>query len=685
MALANRVFEAFPEPFREALSEDSSFLSHIGRTVVSSLTFGRWQVEADAFALAASELLASDNPAERRELSALSGSEPEMLWVSRDDDITFTVVSTKLDQTLRARDTIFGILNPNEEKRRAACDHLRVDADVGLEEWVDIADNLVRTEDPAQRFRAAVEWRQRAVKVRYTELRSRWKRTAQIRATDLCAAPPVDVLRHLRLDPSAMKAKLLDEAWNAAATLLIEEVGLEDAFERMSGVPIPLPPAAHLAFQVLDETARNALVRKRLRTPTSPLGIVHFLQALAGLGDVSPSYPRLARRIAQHFTNADARVNLSMMRSVAAEALSALRADRRGNEVDNDKTSRNDDDPALLIAAWYHAHQFVSSVHATHGNAEHLETWLASHAAWTTADLFRSPEPAADVADPSLFSTPRFVVATLQRLSESPGLRSAITELVQAYRSTIMHVTGEHSIPHLDLFRDLRYHPNALSSFLQPRRSEDGAIRVGETEIVSSSASPDSMIADALAALEKDIADPSGWIALNAVSGAEALNPLAGERVRRIAVTSDLASLLSSLGEVAASAVQRLAREVLGEENGADRTLIREALIGAGVELAMTEVPSETQKRAKARAYQAYEGKLSESQIAVVEGLHTLAQGESTPAEAMAAFAKDLTRISQKSAAYLQAIRPTLERLVQSRPLIEAEACVSLLLDARAS
>src|SRR4029079_19288554 len=137
---------------------------------------------------------------------------------------------------------------------------------------------------------------------------------------------------------------------------------------------------------------------------------------------------------------------------------------------------------------------------------------------------------------------------------------------------------------------------------------------------------PDSMIADALAALEKDIADPSGWIALNAVSGAEALNPLAGERVRRIAVTSDLASLLSSLGEVAASAVQRLAREVLGQENGADRTLIREALIGAGVELAMTEVPSETQKRAKARAYQAYEGKLSESQIAVVEGLHTLAQ-----------------------------------------------------------
>ena len=70
-------------------------------------------------------------------------------------------------------------------------------------------------------------------------------------------------------------------------------------------------------------------------------------------------------------------------------------------------------------------------------------------------------------------------------------------------------------------------------------------------------------------------------------------------------------------------------------------------------------------------------------QQAVVEGLYLLAQVGATPADATALFTEDLGALGRMSPAYLGQVRGVLERLVVERPIPEAQAFLSLLVQAR--
>jgi len=81
--------------------------------------------------------------------------------------------------------------------------------------------------------------------------------------------------------------------------MLIAEEGLAVAFDRLSGVPRPLPQPIRRALDALPPDARHAFARRLIRTPTSPIGAAHAIRVLAVFGATDGRYLRAARRLAR--------------------------------------------------------------------------------------------------------------------------------------------------------------------------------------------------------------------------------------------------------------------------------------------------------------------------------------------------------------------------------------------------
>lgn len=640
-------------------------------------------------------------------------------------EVGFTFTSADGRESVTVEDAVFSVLAAGEPARRAACRQLRAVVDMSTDAWRSLADVIAAESEPAARLVAVLEHRQAALRHRYAATTTRWRAEHRISADDL-RAPELDAtLRHLRLltpdttprDPNRhTTAEKPDEyvserVWAAAAETLIAEDGIQVALERLAGLPVPLPGPvwAHLASMPADE--RRSVMRRRLRRRTSPVSALQTLRLLAVLGRSEPQYRRWMRRAAARFAGADWETDVRLLQLVLAEARASVRvedlSDGVNDDTDGSRASREaltSHSPAgrlgpVLLASWYHAHRFVERVRREGIDPVPLVQWLEGRPEAQTRELFAAAQPdRQDVAHPVHLAPARLLAAGLQYAAAGTDafFDSEVEELgVRAWMTTALAGATSSVSPKAELLRDLSRCTNVLRTWLPLHRNEGGAVFVGATVVVPATFSPGAVREHGLDAIRDQPAGLDGWAALALVNGDE---PLAGADAARLdaAIASvDLGTLLGAGGTQARVVAVRLARQAVAVGDAERRASLRQALIALGRdesspprpvhrtadltpggEPSEPSVPGEPPRR---------EDRLTDRQLAVLEALYLLAQGEGDAIRAMTAFAADLAVLGKADAAYLRRARGVLESLVAERSLAEAHALTALLAEARAS
>lgn len=201
-------------------------------------------------------------------------------------------------------------------------------------------------------MREAFALRDQSVAWQLASIHNRVAAGVPIEVSGLQPAGIEPLLRHLRL-PNRLRAGQLASLLKRSATELLAEMPLEEAFARLSCLPVTLPASFRKAFKKLPAEQRIRFIEDLRQRHPSPLSMLH----LFGLLDTSlPDERHVAEEILTTLAHAGAvpewNVYLRLLRwsydwLVVTEAAAAL-----GN-------------PALIAASWVHASRLYSAVWGT--------------------------------------------------------------------------------------------------------------------------------------------------------------------------------------------------------------------------------------------------------------------------------------------------------------------------------
>lgn len=697
LTLAGRVFDALPSDVRDLLSEDAAFMEEIGRRSVSALTIGRWDVDLREFAEAGAEALrredsgrSSDDPDPA--VAVLESEPPATLTMRALGPDVLELVPESEEDVIRLRDKAFGILHPDESRRRDAAEAVRQEADWCVAEWETEVERILALPDPQSRFEALVTRRSRSVPRHYSELAERWEATGRISQKDLGPFPVRELVRHLRLNTagvvhgkhsSSETSGSSQSRVDRAARILVAEEGLETAFARIAGLPVPLPTVLFEAVADLSPGAREEFVRHLLQRPTSPVGVVQALRLVAWLGQTEARYRRLARFWIVRLLRWDVEDEIELLVLLVRKSFRAM---RRGSTLTEDSSTTPQVSESgieyldAVIAAWTHGHRFVTALRSLGGDPTGLVAWVKNQVELDTEHLFSEERESQRIcSDPTVVRPSSFIVGALQYVAKDGELwgdRGIPSKL----ESHLTKREGETVLPHPDLLRDLENTSDRLRSWVQPERQPDGSMMVDSAEVVPSRYAPESLLDDALQGLHTDAGDPGPWLTLEVVLGGRRMTGQEAERFEDALAGCELSTIASELGEVASLAIIRLARQAGGSDDTASIKGMRESLLTLGKERS----PQSTTPSTEVHGVQE-EARTGSSGLpgAVLQGLYLLAQAESSPSRAMSVFGDDLQELGRSEPAYLRQIRDVLENLVLSRPVDEAAELLGVLLEAR--
>lgn len=690
--LAGRLYDALPEAWRAAVSEDSALMDFLGRAVVPSITIGPWNVSPDEFAKAVAAAMVAG--VER--VPILGADPPVMLMLSSPDGASLVLTPPDGNEPAIIDDPTFRVLSPDESVRRSAYDATRHLADVGATAWKEITGPLISLDDPVPGFITVLDHIQSSLPLRYESMRVRWSTERRLETEDLQAPDARSVLNHLRI-PYA-KASTAD--WDRAADTLIADDGLETALERLTGVPVPIPTPILSALQSMESDTRRTLLRRVFRRSRSPVGIVNLLRVLAVLGESEPRYHRWARVLITRMTTPSWQAEIRLLRAVVAAALAPRNDTLNSPDKSNSKgdsasgapptgqlppteVATGSENPSLLqdaladglLTSWYHAHQFVSATTGIGVGAEAMLAHVKERQSGRVDELFSDVGVSLpDIAQPTAISTKRFLIAGLQYASTNTQTLVRLSGLQGALQSAVMREGASGDVAHIDLLRDVSTYTNVLRTWLPPERRPDGSIEVGQLVVVPQSLAPSMLRAESLAALTTNPIALEGWAGLTITLGPHSLAGSEAEEFDDATSAQDIPELLRELGEHARFAAERLARQALASYNVSHRQRLREALLAT--------VREDRSDRGSQNSSHDNDD-LSALQLAVLEGLYLLAQAETGAMERMATFARDLSALGRMDVAYLRRSRHVIEQLIRERPLAEAHALTTLLAEVR--
>jgi hypothetical protein len=424
------------------------------------------------------------------------------------------------------------------------------------------------------------------------------------------------------------------------------------------------------AVDALSSDARKAMIRRLIRTPASPIALVHTIRLLGSLSSEPRRHRRCAQRLLKQLATSDVGAKIELLIAVAMEALLSLHRQSSAGEADR-AVSNVDPNAENLLVAWYHAHQFVTIVAASGKVPDSLDHWVAGKIRSRAHALFsgRAAEH-QDVATPNLVNVSRFVAGALQYISACPNVD--VRDEVQRLSAVLTSYPVNDRLPHVDLIRDLSRHPNALEVWLQPRRESDGSMLVSGLSILGEEFVPSVLLENANVSLATNLLDLQPWAVIEAVAGDDSVVGNSATQLERVIAETELSPLFRNLREAISVVPIRLARQAVASGDDTLCKHVRDACLTVIAE----------QEKNVSNVTPRHD--LTELELAVMEALYILTLRLPTQVDAIAAFANDLSMLSRANVLYLQRVRTLVEELVLRRPLREAQACVDLLLEARA-
>jgi hypothetical protein len=128
-------------------------------------------------------------------------------------------------------------------------------------------------------MRQYFDLRDRSLVRRFEAMEQAFTKRERFGTAEVRPPSPAIILNHLRLSPSA-------DQWptglDAAAETLVAEEGLEEAFLRLSTLPVSLPQALISAFLRLEPTHRSVWVQAGVKTFRTPVMRLHLARLLLG-------------------------------------------------------------------------------------------------------------------------------------------------------------------------------------------------------------------------------------------------------------------------------------------------------------------------------------------------------------------------------------------------------------------
>ena len=447
VALIRELLVDLPEELRETLAEDGDFLGRLGISLSPVVHIGPHEINAGELWTTVTRVLATGEPAQ---LEA-NGRELRVLLheVQGERQVILEDAAARMRYVVRGHTA--GILSDSASAREATLRQMSTLFDLPASVVDDEVARVAALEDPASRVAELAQLQNRSAQNLYVELTSKLRQHQQIAASDLFPASVGAILRHLRLDDD--ESSVLETRLERAATMLIDEVGLEATVVRLAGLPTPLPSTVITAVGKLSLIDRRSLLKRLTREISrSPLGSVHVARLFVCYARDNSSYLRYA-----HMSMRSQILRSESIRSAAW--LEVLRV--CANEFSYAEAFRRLPVDIRLCITWAHADRVYRILTNTGVDAgwteKHFDTWssrLPSELA------FADDGYATDLA------SPRRVVPLHITLAGCGYVFGDGELLNESFRAIVSQFVQNDPTRCLTVMRDLTLSPNVLNCIL---------------------------------------------------------------------------------------------------------------------------------------------------------------------------------------------------------------------------
>jgi hypothetical protein len=453
-----------PRRLRDELEGDPVFQTRLGIETVHVIAVEGVNIERTVFIRSAAEAVNG-----RIATAMIAGSEQTVRFephVEGSAGLAFRVTGVDGTRDLNIVEDIFGVLSESAAEREAV---LRRNPDWydgpgrGFDDWIAA---VASTEDPVKRFLEAEGGRDGSPTTHYEQLLQQLRSKGAYRWNDLNPPPLERLLRYFRLDAVEGSGRDWLRALPTHSEALIADVGLEQALERWSGLPVPLPTAFGAAVARLDRVSRRKLVKRLLRTAGSPVSDLHLVRLLWNLRDVEPGFGQLAQRRARHLMNGENERSRfetfrTMLRWVGEEFALRPEAVALPSHL-------------RLALVWLHAHRLFGLFTAAHADMGRLGAhFRATRHRLSSREFSDDPAYQQDAAVPGRLERLPFLLGGLIHAFAGATEGEIGNQLLHAVEEVFFLDSNGTRVPHVTLLRDSSRAGNSLGSFLHRRRTRE--------------------------------------------------------------------------------------------------------------------------------------------------------------------------------------------------------------------
>jgi hypothetical protein len=552
MATLHRHFESLPGPIRDQLSRDADFAKQmrLRKTMIVDLEGVRF--ERASFLRGAREAVNG----RRAEVSEIRGRDVFVFepLQGEDEGKGFLFRPRKDAPVGQVTEPLLGLLRDSPSLREQILWRNRPMFDMPVADFDGFVADVASTEDVERRMDKAEEATTRSGEYFYRLLHKKLSGTFQ--RQDLMPPAPSVLLSHFRIfrnDYDVPIPRLL----SIAATALLKSETIDVAVERLTRFPVPLPATLMDRILALESGAKEALVRRLLKTVNTPLSVFHCAHILEALAE--PRYSRLARRIVSNALSDSAAGEFGAFRSSLLWSM---------QEFEVWPSARALPSSLRLALTWAHAHEVFVTFKALGSPMEWLEHTFdafSNRVRFGPVDLESGLR--SDLSHPIHMSRASMILGGLDYAFAPSDSRPFPESLKQPFSKIALQETEVGAFPSVPLLLDTRLAKDSL-----------GVLWGGERRGKLPSMVPDGEVANAvlsemsgeqvLTSLEANRQDWTWWIRLHAVVGDFRLPSDLSARFQLLAMGTDFAAIAAhplETGYVALHVASTQARHMASE------------------------------------------------------------------------------------------------------------------------
>lgn len=538
-ALVRNLLADLPEDLTARISEDTAFLRALDISGGRIFKIGPHEVNAEEFWMVSADVV-------KKGSDATITTDGRELVIKLDDRATPSHLivedaSRRMHYLLLTNE--LGVLAESVVSREASIRQLASSFDLPRADADTIVSGVASIENPGDRVMEIARLRRVSAEAHYLELDQKIRGHQGLNASDFLLENVEALMRHLRLgtDVCDFTSKL-----QQAASVLLEEIGLENTIIRLAGIPSQLPSGIRAAIAALEADERRKLLGSLTQSlGKSPIGSAHVARICADFGAERPGY----RRYAKQWSRRSVLRSLDTRPRAWREVLRVC-----ANELAHLEAFRHLPAEMRLALVWAHGDRIFRSL--ANGNAS--EEWIRDQfGGWSSrlpAEIaFADAAYLGESTHPKHLELVPFALASaayvMEGIQPDGGLRADISAWLEGDATRLIRLL---QLPGL--------RPDSLGSLAEAGSSSRIALL---TSALRDRVSPTSLVSQVEAALTA-LAEGSvkeAWLVLVGVVNDQAVPAEMMDRLRAAVSSVDLAALHSGNAEMTPLVAAFVARQ----------------------------------------------------------------------------------------------------------------------------